>query len=464
MRNSCFSQNRHAFPFLTKLKVIVGMSQSGVRCINSRRHFKQIIFPAICGFISCTFLFYGCSKEVVNKQPNSQIVSSQVKADSDGTRSELKSYIENVTTANASRYGATDNAGRGMDCAKIIADQTGGFLAVYHSGPTVYVATSNDILYWGNARALGTGTQPTIKAAGYGFVAAWESEPNNHVILKYYNSRDDLLNARASKSFDAPRTLSSCAEGTPNLYYASSSYCDVGFHYFSNCDVDRQARATTNWNNWNASKQNNMDNAILYWGTQGNIGDRDGMLQYKGYNFGLMEGQYTKNDFGSWRSFIYDYQTGNADPLNIRTAGGSFAFANPNFELVRWGNQAALIVTMFLPSEGVRGGDRAGELIYYKTFNLTNTGIVFYQDINYGGGVSQILGKGNYTLEQLQAKGVHNDWASSCKIPAGWKIIIYQHDNFQGQSWTLYPDANGGQSNFPGYSGLNDVMSSCKIL
>jgi hypothetical protein len=89
----------------------------------------------------------------------------------------------------------------------------------------------------------------------------------------------------------------------------------------------------------------------------------------------------------------------------------------------------------------------------------TTTGVTFYQDINYGGTASQLLAKGTYTLSQLQAKGVQNDWASSCRIPAGWTVIMYQHDNFGGTSWTRTSDT----PNFTSFSGLNDQMSSCKI-
>jgi len=93
---------------------------------------------------------------------------------------------------------------------------------------------------------------------------------------------------------------------------------------------------------------------------------------------------------------------------------------------------------------------------------LTNS-VVFYQDVNYGGAMSSPLAKGSYTLAQLQAAGVPNDWASSCKIPAGWKVTIYQDDNFTGTSWDLYPDANLGQAYFTGYAGLNDAMTSVVI-
>lgn len=88
------------------------------------------------------------------------------------------------------------------------------------------------------------------------------------------------------------------------------------------------------------------------------------------------------------------------------------------------------------------------------------TGVIFYQDSNYGGTASQTIVKGNYTLSQLQAKGVVNDWASSVKIPSGWTVIIYADDNFSGTSWTLTSNNSwlGGLS-----PSANDKMSSVKI-
>ncbi|MBC9932029.1 EndoS/ChiA family endoglycosidase [Chitinophaga qingshengii] len=88
------------------------------------------------------------------------------------------------------------------------------------------------------------------------------------------------------------------------------------------------------------------------------------------------------------------------------------------------------------------------------------TGVVFYQDANYGGAASQPIAKGSYTLSQLQAKGVVNDWASSVKIPAGWSVTIYADDNFSGTSWTLTSNNSwlGGLS-----PSANDKMSAAKI-
>ena len=299
---------------------------------------------------------------------------------SDAPRAELHTLIENVTQANARRYGTTDSTGQSMDTAKLIQDPAGGYLAVYHTysngTPHVSVATSSDLIQWTFRRTLGTSaSQPHIVALPQGaYLLAWEQEPNNHIALRYYASRTDLFNGVAARSFDTSRTLSSCAEGTPNIYSVTlspdidHSSIDVGGHYFWNCDRDRQQRGKlTNFRTWSTSAQGNMDNALLYWKVGGNIGDRDA-LNYKGYTYGVMEGQYTKNDFGSWRAFIYDYQTGNAEPLSMHTDAGSTAFANPSFtQLTAPNGQQAIAVSLFLPGEGAKAGE-AGQLIYYRTY------------------------------------------------------------------------------------------------
>jgi predicted alpha-1,6-mannanase (GH76 family) len=89
--------------------------------------------------------------------------------------------------------------------------------------------------------------------------------------------------------------------------------------------------------------------------------------------------------------------------------------------------------------------------------NTVSPGVTFYADVSYGGAASMSCVKGNYTLAQLQAKNVSNDWVSSLKIPSGWTVIMYQNDNFSGTSWTFTGDT--------GWVGAaaNDQMSSCKI-
>lgn len=65
---------------------------------------------------------------------------------------------------------------------------------------------------------------------------------------------------------------------------------------------------------------------------------------------------------------MYDYQTLNADRTTIRTDGGSTAFANPTLTVLRAPNgQRALVVTLFIPSEGAAPGE-SGSLVYYRTY------------------------------------------------------------------------------------------------
>jgi hypothetical protein len=298
---------------------------------------------------------------------------------SDGPRAELRGIVEDVTKANGRRYGVRDSAGRNMDTAKIIKDPAGGYLAVYHTmfndGPHVGLATSTDLLNWTFRVELGShASQPTIAVASDGgFVVAWEQEPNNHLAFRYFRNRGDLLAGQPTRSFDAPRSLSRCAEGTPNIYSVTlspdidHSTIDVGGHYYQNCDRDRQQRGTlTNFRSWRTSAQDRFDNALLYWHVGGNIGDRDA-LPFRSFRYGLIEGQYTKGDFGSWRCFVYDYQTGNADPLTIRTDQGSTAFANPAATVLTGPDgRDAIVISIFLPSEGARAGE-GGQLIYYRT-------------------------------------------------------------------------------------------------
>ncbi|WP_410771523.1 carbohydrate-binding protein [Fontibacillus sp. BL9] len=83
-------------------------------------------------------------------------------------------------------------------------------------------------------------------------------------------------------------------------------------------------------------------------------------------------------------------------------------------------------------------------------------GATFYADINYGG-KAVTLGIGNYTLSQLNAKGIPNDWMSSLKVPGGWTVDVYENDNFGGTKWSFT-----SSSSWVGNT-INDKMSSVKI-
>ena len=145
-------------------------------------------------------------------------------APSDAMRKEFEGWVQNVTTSDAHEYGAIDNIGQPMGPAKIIQDPAGGYMAIYHVAEAdgtfvVDLATSSDLMHWNFQVQLGTNaSQPYLTyLADAGFVAAWEQTPNNHIRFSYYTSRATLLAGKAAKAFDAPMTLSTCAEGTPSI-------------------------------------------------------------------------------------------------------------------------------------------------------------------------------------------------------------------------------------------------------
>jgi hypothetical protein len=90
--------------------------------------------------------------------------------------------------------------------------------------------------------------------------------------------------------------------------------------------------------------------------------------------------------------------------------------------------------------------------------NPTNptTAAVFYQDINYGG-TSVSLQPGNYTLSQMNAAGIPDNWMTSLKVPSGWTVEVYDGDNFTGTKWTYT-----ASSSWVG-DATNDKMTSVKI-
>lgn len=292
----------------------------------------------------------------------------------DQVRAELRSYIEEVAAATGRRYKMRDNKFNSMGTLKIIQSAAaGGFIAVYFTyvggirGHEFegHLATSSDLLNWTWVRRLGGDVnQPTIRAAGGGYLVAWEQGPENYLRFEHYPDWTALRDSVPDHTFAAPRTLTPCSEGTPNIYAVTGSTIDVGFHYHWNCDVDRQARGTiTGWSEWSAAPQPALDKAILSYGIQGNVGDRDGVLTYKGRQFTILEGQYARGDFDSWRVFLYDHLTGTADELRIRTDGGSSAFGNPTFELVEFNGRPTLVVTLFVFDKRFGEG---GPLVYYQ--------------------------------------------------------------------------------------------------
>jgi hypothetical protein len=60
--------------------------------------------------------------------------------------------------------------------------------------------------------------------------------------------------------------------------------------------------------------------------------------------------------------------SGRAEQLAIRTHAASVSVANPTIESIRIGGHEALLVTVYLFSEGAQG-EEDGPLLYYRTLS-----------------------------------------------------------------------------------------------
>jgi hypothetical protein len=303
---------------------------------------------------------------------------------------ELVTLLQEVSAADGLRYGTRDDQGVGMDTAKIVpAPSGGGYLAVYHhligGAFNVRLATSSDLLNWHYLATLeDDASQPTIaELSDGGFLVAYEKTgrgaacggSGSCLAFQHYPSKNALLAGAEDRSVTVNRTLSSCNEGTPNIYAATlnpdldHSIINVGFHYFKGCDVDRQAIGTlTNFSSWKTTVDTNLNTLFTNLGTiGGNVGDRDALL-YQGRPYTLVEGQGRKNDFGTWRPYLFDRTANSLARLQLHTDAGSTSFGNATYtQLTLPGGRRGFVSTQFIFSEGAAPGE-AGPLFYYRSF------------------------------------------------------------------------------------------------
>ncbi|CAF1157248.1 unnamed protein product [Adineta steineri] len=307
------------------------------------------------------------------------LVATNTQSPSDNARRKLVSLIGRVYEADGHRYASRDHRGNPMNCIKIIK-RTGSddFIGVYHvykdNVPRVNLAISNDLLEWTWLKELAVhGSQPTIAVPAdqpQGYIVAWEETPSSHLNFAFYMTWDDLKTGTAEKTHEVKRTLSACAEGTPNIYGEPTlDNIDVGFHFSHDCTLDRQARATLrNFSMWtDIRKQPDIDNALIHYFVRGNIRDRDALFDFDGYAFTIIEGQFQPKSMGTWRILVFDPQTDTADQVPIVTDGRSQTFTNPTMTLTTLNGQRILLITLFIRPEKAGQGE-AGQLIYYRKF------------------------------------------------------------------------------------------------
>jgi hypothetical protein len=305
------------------------------------------------------------------------LFAANAQAPSDNARRKLVSLIGRVYQADGRQYNTRDHLGNMMNCVKII-ERTGSddFIAVYHTFvnnvPRTNLAISNDLLHWTWLKVLAVhASQPTIAVPTdqpQGYIVVWEETPSSHLNFAFYTTWDNLKAGTAQQTHEVERTLSRCAEGTPNIYGEPTlDNINVGFHFSDDCTLDRQARATlTNFTQWtHIQKQPIVDNALLFYSVRGSIRDRDTLSNFDDYAFTIIEGQFQPKSIGTWRIFVFDPQTGKADQVPMVTDGRSQAFTNPTMTLTTLNGERILLVTLLIRTEKSGPGE-AGELIYYR--------------------------------------------------------------------------------------------------
>jgi hypothetical protein len=114
----------------------------------------------------------------------------------------------------------------------------------------------------------------------------------------------------------------------------------------------------------------------------------------------------------------------------------------------------------FGPQPGNRIRARYAAATCLQNCGDANPGVVFFQHSSFGGTSTQPLARGNYTLSQLQSRGFVNDWASSVRVPAGFRVVMFQHNNFTGTSWTVTADTPSFRNLVPS---ANDQVSSVRV-
>jgi len=105
-------------------------------------------------------------------------------------------------------------------------------------------------------------------------------------------------------------------------------------------------------------------------------------------------------------------------------------------------------------SQGLKRRNLAGQTFYETPQNGIAT---VYKDCNYTG-YAVSLPVGNYTLADLQAKGILDNDISSVKVQNGYEVVLYANDNFSGSSTTLTADDTCLVDN-----SFNDTATSLRV-
>ena len=205
----------------------------------------------------------------------------------------------------------------------------------------------------------------------------------------------------------------------------------------------------------------------LVTGTQSYIDDGikacEFMMNYRNYNGGVFflnengqgDGGLFKGIFAKW--FIEFVRMGNLTQAQKDRYLGVINYTS-NYVWAKAVNKSNYLINSYwdsLPTGTIDLSTQSAGLHLFESVASLNK-VHTYQNINYAGFYSQ-LSTGNYTLAQLQARGISDNDITSLTVPSGYVVTVYENDNFGGASKTF-------TANSAWLADWNDRISSLKIV
>jgi hypothetical protein len=236
----------------------------------------------------------------------------------------------------------------------------------------------------------------------------------------------------------------------------------------------------------NFANANGYVNMIAMWSANRDNGGCPGQTSASPTCSGLSQGNFAF--VNTWKSFsgtsgcnptaITPYltvnggawqQTGNAT-LNAGgsftlgpnpTTGGSWSWTGPGGFTASTREITRTNVTTAMGGQYVARHTNSCGAQSTFTYNITINGVggvsTVYQDCNFGGAAIG-LPVGDYNLAAMTSRGIANDWISSLRVTGGYKVTLYENDNFGGASLVVTAD----NSCLVG-AGWNDRTSSMRV-
>lgn len=235
-------------------------------------------------------------------------------------------FMNNIDLSSTRAFGLKDNQGNSVDCLKILKLSEASYLGIYHTNRghdrfDLLIAKSNGNLgCWHKIVDIGYQShQGEIQKMGTGFVVVnEESSPliqRNHIRVRHYNQKEALFRNEPSRDVHLERKFSEdlnkgTNNGTPNIISIEgdspeNSSIFIGFHYYKNLQVDRQAYGVLknfDAHHWTAWKNEITNTYIKELGFAGNIGGRH-RFEWSGSNFTVLEARINDH-WDTWKLFL----------------------------------------------------------------------------------------------------------------------------------------------------------------